>query len=150
MTEETKTCRTCAEAKPLTDYHRQAGAKDGRQRECKTCRAEWYRTNRESRALYGTEYKAANPHIHWEASYRRRAERYGMPAVIESFTRAELIDRYGDACVHCGGPFEHLDHYPVPVAHGGPHRLDNCAPSCAACNLAQSGIRRARQESPAA
>ena len=45
-----------------------------------------------------------------------------------------LVARYGDACFHCGGDFEELDHFPIPVSQGGPHALDNCRPSCTPCN----------------
>ena len=91
------------------------------------------------------EYQAANPHHWWESNYRKRAAKFGFEAMVIPFTREELIARYGDACHHCGGPFEHLDHYPVPVALGGAHSLDNCVPSCATCNTAQAArIRSAR------
>lgn len=155
-----KTCTKCGAEKPLAEYHRDRRARDGHMTQCKPCtlarRAEYYRENRERsleshrayyvatrddrreyRITYGAAYRAANPHRGWEQRYRRRARRFGFEPVIESFTRAELIARYGDACVHCGGPFEQLDHYPVPVALGGPHSLDNAVPSCAACNVSQ-------------
>ena len=87
----------------------------------------------------------SNPHFGWESNYRKRAAKFGFEAMVIPFTREELIARYGDACHHCGGPFEHLDHYPVPVALGGAHSLDNCVPSCATCNTAQAArIRSAR------
>lgn len=92
--------------------------------------AEWRASNPE----YAAAYQAENPHIGWEGLYRRRARAFGFEPVVHRFTRDELIARYGEACVHCGGPFEQLDHYPTPVIHGGAHSLDNCAPSCASCN----------------
>ena len=45
-----------------------------------------------------------------------------------------MIEEYGDQCWHCGGPFEELDHHPVPVYLGGAHKLSNVKPSCAGCN----------------
>lgn len=94
------------------------------------------------KAEYWAEYKAVSPHVSWESRYRRRAKRYGFEPVVESFTKDELIARWGDACWHCGGPFEQLDHYVTPVALGGHHTLENCRPSCAPCNTKGSGIRR--------
>lgn len=85
-------------------------------------------------AEYSAEYRAANPHIGWESGYRRRAEKYGHPVDIESFTKDELIARWGDACWHCGGPFEELDHWPLSVRDGGRHSLESCRPSCGTCN----------------
>ena len=70
-------------------------------------------------------YGKTNPHKSWERHYRQRARRYGFEPVVETFTRADVIARYGDQCAHCGGPFEELDHYPVPVSQGGPHTLHN-------------------------
>lgn len=101
-------------------------------------KAEYQAANRERLA----EYRADNPHIGWESKYRTRAREFGFEPVIESFTRAELTARYGDACAHCGGPFEELDHYPVPVALGGAHTLDNTRPSCGPCNWAQGATIR--------
>ena len=158
-----KTCNTCNIPKPPEGYHRDPKSPDGRTRQCKPCRAAYRATTADQRREYAATWRAENPdyaatyreanrdrfrayaaadreenpHIQWERRYRRRAVKYGHPVSVDSFTRAELIARHGDACVHCGGPFEHLDHYPVPVALGGVHSLDNCVPSCAACNLAQ-------------
>lgn len=79
-------------------------------------------------------YRLANMHVQWESHYRLRAKKYGHQPSVTSFTREQLIERHGDECVHCGGPFEQLDHYPTPVANGGEHSLENCVPSCAPCN----------------
>lgn len=79
-------------------------------------------------------YHQANPHVEWVADYRKRARRYGFVPVVERFTRDDLIARYGDACAHCGGTFDELDHYPIPVSQGGPHTIENCKPACTPCN----------------
>ena len=84
-------------------------------------------------AEYMAEYYQANPHIWWEYAYRKRARAYGFDPRVSSFTRGELIEAHGDRCVHCGGPFESLDHYPTPVSRGGEHSLENCRPSCMNC-----------------
>lgn len=86
--------------------------------------AQQYRANREQYSATRKAYQAANPHIFWESNYRWRARKFGFDAELESFTRDDLIARYGDACHHCGGPFEELDHHPVPVLAGGAHTLD--------------------------
>lgn len=79
------------------------------------------------------EYHATNPHIGWESRTRQRAKHYGYTPIIESFTKGDLIAKYGDACAHCGGPFESLDHYPIPISKGGHHIIENCRPSCNDC-----------------
>lgn len=97
--------------------------------------AQWRAKNEDKiRAEKAEYYKRVDPSRHWESTYRSRTKRFGFVGQLESFTKADLIDRYGDECFHCGGPFEQLDHYPVPVVRGGSHSLENCKPSCAACN----------------
>lgn len=87
------------------------------------------------------DYRAANPHLWWEYMYLQRMEKYGFTPIVESFTRDELIARWGDACWHCKGEWSELDHHPLPVAHGGAHTLENTKPSCVPCNR-PGGIRR--------
>ena len=106
--------------------------------------ASFYARNQDEQRERARAWAIANPHTSWESGYRVRARKHGHEPVVESFTRDDVIDRYGDACAHCGGPFEELDHYPVPVALGGPHSLDNAVPSCMPCNRANVWeIRRA-------
>lgn len=106
---------------------------------------EYYADNSGTIITQNRDYRAANPHVTWESCYRRRVVKLGLLPVVESFTRDDLVARYGDACSHCGGPFDELDHYPVPLALGGAHSLDNCRPSCVPCNRSQSPqIRAAR------
>lgn len=107
--------------------------------------SEWRDGNRDRIAANGSEYRKANkeriaerksasPNVYWESNYRQRAKKIGFEPVVKSFTRDELISRWGNACVHCGGRFEELDHWPRPVSRGGEHSLDNCRPSCLPCN----------------
>lgn len=83
---------------------------------------------------YMRTYQAENMHLWWEHDYAIRAKRFGFEVVMESFTKADLIARWGDACFHCGGPFEELDHWPVPICRGGHHSLESTRPSCQQCN----------------
>ncbi|MDV7176013.1 HNH endonuclease [Gordonia amicalis] len=69
-------------------------------------------------------------------SYRNRCRTYGLPAVVEPFTREQLVATYGDACYRCGGAFEEIDHV-VCVRAGGPHTIENARPCCADCNHAK-------------
>lgn len=147
-----KACTKCEGVKPLDEFHRSKTGSDGRKSQCKTCaRASanaWDAENRERNKAAAREYRNANrdsvlqyhrnrrkasPHVAWEEGYKRRAVEYGFEPVIESFTRDELIAKYGDQCYHCGGSFEELDHL-RPVRFGGHHTLENCVPSCQPCN----------------
>lgn len=51
---KTKTCRTCKQTKPLTEFHKQRVKKDGHQDYCKSCRAEHqikYRKTKEGKEV---------------------------------------------------------------------------------------------------
>lgn len=122
----TKTCSACDTDKAYTEFHLDRAKRDGRCSRCKQCTA--------NRRAYKREYMRANPHKSWESTYRRRSRLFGFMPVVVTFTRGELTSLYGNDCFHCGGPFEELDHYPVPVISGGVHALANCRPSCKSCN----------------
>lgn len=151
-----KACTKCSEAKPLGEYYRNSSNKDGLTTLCKSCvkarnseywarnrerlrlaNAAYYQANREHALTAAAAHRIASPHTKWEGMYRRRARIYGLDPVVESFTREDLIARWGDECFHCKGPFEELDHHPIAVAHGGEHSLENCRPSCVSCNRTQ-------------
>lgn len=150
---DVKTCTGCGVEKPLDEYHRHKHGKHGRESRCRECkrayhaewytensevqrvyRAEYYAQNREALLAYKGEYRAANPHVFWEGKARHRAHQQGHSITVESFTREELMEMYGNACWHCGGEFEELDHYPIPISRGGHHVIENCKPSCTPCN----------------
>lgn len=82
-----KTCSTCLETKPVTNFHAKAISKDGYQNKCKTCSAAYYKQNKQHKALkaalryvekreeilaYQHSYKKANPEI--EIAYRERTK----------------------------------------------------------------------------
>lgn len=148
-----KTCTRCGESKPRAGFHKDKSKADGLRFKCKACASgeysSWYSKNRDqARATKADYYKAhrgqelnrmsalyaEKPHLWWVKRYRTRALSYGFRPVVESFTRDELVARWGDLCWHCGGDFEQLDHFPVPVVRGGHHTIENCRPSCAECN----------------
>jgi 5-methylcytosine-specific restriction endonuclease McrA len=41
------------------------------------------------------------------------------------------------ACIYCGAPWEHVDHF-QPRARGGAHELGNLWPACAQCNITKA------------
>lgn len=102
----------------------------------------WYAANADRERERQRAYHAAHPEVSWASGYRARAVAFGFTPHVEEFTYADVIETYGNGCAHCtDGEFEHLDHYPVPVALGGLHSLDNVRPSCASCNRAGAGVR---------
>ena len=156
---KTKPCSKCGAEKPLDEFPKQSASKDGHRPDCKVCSSAWQReyrvSNRERKAAYLAEWRAANPDsdaeyratlegqsARWTADYRRRSRKFGFDPVIEQFNCDDVVSLYGDACAHCGGPFEQLDHFPVPVALGGAHRLENVRPSCVPCNTRRGAEAR--------
>lgn len=148
-----KACTKCGESKPLEAFAAARTGRDGRRGDCKACRsaynrerrqadpeghrarsASYYAQNRASVIAHQQAYQAAKPEVRWTASYRQRTRRYGHLPIVEEFTHSDVVALHGDACAHCGGDFEELDHFPIPVSQGGPHTLDNVRPSCAPCN----------------
>ena len=161
---ETKRCTKCREVKSLDQFNRDSMGKFKRKARCKICTRKatldwrnrnlernrensrrWIADNRdrhlERKRQYHKEnadrekaYREEYAHVLWEARYRRRARAYGYEPRVSSFTKGELIERWGDSCAYCGGPFESLDHWPQIVSRGGEHSLTNCRPSCISCN----------------
>jgi len=121
-----KRCKKCGEEKPLDEFHRAQGMRDGHRSECKDCHRarmrQWYRDNRE-RAIAGVrEWQQANKeHLaEYRREYRkgRTAEaREGHLRRTFGITQADygaLLVEQGGGCEICGkAPGEislHVDH----------------------------------------
>lgn len=161
-----KGCTRCGIVKPLPEFVRSKVTRSGYLGHCRQCERarvrQWRAENRgrdsERRRAYRVahiererervqEWHAENPGRVWAHGYRQRAAQYGHEPAVVPFTREELIDVYGDACYHCGDEWTELDHWPVAVAEGGEHRLENVVPSCAPCNSAGAvEIRKRRRQ----
>ncbi|AKC03077.1 endonuclease VII [Gordonia phage Gsput1] len=148
-------CTRCGQTKPRDEFHRSSASADGLLARCKACRAEVHQQRapkvreyrRRHRSEHGerlrtesAQYFRVNKHKQWESEYRRRCRLYGLPIVIVSFTRGEVVSKYGNACVECGSPEWELDH-DVPVAAGGPHTIENVRPRCHPCNARKARVR---------
>jgi 5-methylcytosine-specific restriction endonuclease McrA len=81
------------------------------------------------------KYKLDHPDQYRMYSNKRLALK--KTAVVNDFTHSDIVEKYGNECVYCGGAFEHIDHY-VPLSKGGEHTLDNVRPSCRSCNLTKN------------
>lgn len=53
---ESKKCFKCEEIKPLTDFYKHSGMKDGRVNKCKECNKKDVRENRKSKVEYYRQY----------------------------------------------------------------------------------------------
>jgi len=118
--ESLRACVVCGILSGPEQFAVDRSRKNGRRSVCKSCRAEYDHRR----------YREITPGIR---GYLARCKSYGLISVVVSFTRGQLIARYGDACFYCGGEFEELDHA-LCVAAGGEHSLDNVRPCCRSCN----------------
>lgn len=152
-----KKCRSCGESKPHREFNMNRRNKsDGRQGKCKPCEreysADWHARNREKERDRCRQWRSRNhdhvlavaakrrvshPHEKWESNYRIRMRKHGHKPVVASFTKEQLVERYGAECVYCGGNFESIDHV-TPLSKGGHHTIENVRPSCIPCNRRKS------------
>jgi len=107
-----KHCGECDSTKPLEDFHRNRGKKDGRSTQCKECaktRAKtWYHENADRHLEGHRAWRRANPGK--EKAFRQKAERKDRQKV-----RARVNFHYAlrvgwikkpDACEKCGSKLE--------------------------------------------
>jgi hypothetical protein len=90
MTEAWKQCSACGEKKPLTEFHRKSGSRDGRQPRCKPCAV----------ALV-IQWQRDNPARHYAKQRRSDLRRqYGLTSEeVEA-----MFERQGRACAICRSP----------------------------------------------
>jgi len=127
---EYKHCHICGERKPLDDFYRSAGMRDGHRNDCKVCNLaakkkrydadpataiarvkRWQQANSERLNAYHREYRA-RPEVkrqQRDAYYRRQ---YGTTADEVD----EIVELQGGRCLICKGELperlasRHLDH----------------------------------------
>src|SRR5688500_1693169 len=124
-----KVCKVCGELKPLSDYYRTPGMKDGHRSDCKVCnlaaKAARYRENPEPAIERAKRWQAANRERHL-ANQRQRRERPDVKARereghlrrtfgISQEQYERLLDEQGGGCAVCGrapkpGKSLHVDH----------------------------------------
>jgi hypothetical protein len=132
-------CTKCHTWKPLSRFAIDRRRKHGRRPICSRCRTTYDRLRRSAKKADDRLWLKQSE---WEYNYRRRCSKYGIEPKLACFSPAELVARWGNQCVDCGAPWDHLDHR-VPVAAGGAHDLENCRPVCAACNRSKFRTDRA-------
>ena len=120
-----KRCKVCAEVKPLIDFYRASGMRDGYRSDCKSCnlaaRAAKYRDDPRPAIDRALQWQRDNPERH-QAKQREYAEsgkkkvadrkshlkrKYGL--TLEDFEA--MLASQGGGCAICGKPdVDHVDH----------------------------------------
>lgn len=100
----------------------------------------WRSTHRASCLVYYKRYREKNPHAWRKHDRARRARKLGCPQsnldlMVDWENRWKKKGKV--RCYWCGNSFNpatcHMDHI-VPLAKGGPHRIENLCISCQPCN----------------
>lgn len=115
---------------------------DGYQNYCKSCKKEYYQSNKErhqkvsNRGNKNSAIRLRNNEVH----QRSRAKTLGVE-IIEEVSINALYRRDGNACGICKLPVVRtqatLDHI-VPLSRGGHHTLGNLQLAHKSCNLKKS------------
>lgn len=122
-----KRCKKCGETKPLDDFYREKGCRDGHRPECKACnlaaKKAWYQRNREHAIAKAKRWQQENPERHNATQRAYRAanpdrlreghlrRKFGI--TIEDY--AAMLEAQGGGCAICGRPEPeggslHVDH----------------------------------------
>lgn len=127
-----KSCKRCGEIKPLTDFHRAAGARDGHRGECIACakayRKQWYANNRESAIANVKRWQQENAERlnayrreHNATPERRRKQRdtyYRRTFGISADDFDAMLESQGGGCAICRKRPERLASLHVDHCHG--------------------------------
>lgn len=142
---DTKRCCDCKTVKPLGDFHNAPKSKhtDKHTSRCKECQSAyaraWRARNAESNAVKKAAWREQHRAEHgaWRANWRAR--KHGADNLPVETIIAILASTAG-RCFYCRNIVEEdtvtIDHL-VPLARGGAHSVENCAPSCLPCNAAK-------------
>lgn len=140
MSEDTRTCKTCGQTKPIGDYRVVGQKRYGGTYHDLQCRA-CMREARRARYHSDPEARALQIMYSIEAFIKRKhADSWHGSLVREGAAKLLAAKR----CSYCETPNDgtfvfSLDHY-VPLALGGAHTLDNLRPCCEPCNRAKHDL----------
>ncbi len=122
-----KVCSVCGHLKPIEDFYKATGTRDGRRGDCKSCnlarKASWYQRNREREIARVRDWQAANPDRVRATRKKRNVERRAdirEATLLRKYgiTQAEyeaILARQSGGCAICGdapqrGDVFHVDH----------------------------------------
>ena len=124
-----KVCNVCGEAKPLDDFYRSVGMRDGHRNDCKSCNLAAKRAKYDSAGAVArvTRWQKANAERHaaYQAEYRNRPERkrvmrdlyYRRAFGITADDVDAMIAAQGGVCAICGRAPKRLASWHVDHDH---------------------------------
>jgi hypothetical protein len=146
-------CRSCGRELELEAFALHSSCAGGRRHVCRRCDRDRQRARRVALRDVAAAELAAQHFAH--------RSRHGWAGVLARPTVAQVARRHGAACCRCGGAIElarsssrlglTLDHYPVAVADGGLHELENLRLAHRGCNsraAVRDSYRRRIEELP--
>ena len=151
---QTKKCRICNEAKPVSEFGKTRFCKSGKQRVgdgyrtyCRSCHA--LRTHKRRAAMTESEkreaarkeaaWREAHPHSLRARWANKHAKKVGAIGTLTEADVATAWDSWSGRCWVCGCTADSLDHYrPLNGKSGGTNTADNIRPICRECNQKRS------------
>ena len=127
-------CNRCCASKPLSEFHKNAGTRDGFNYACKPCAIavvmkSFQRHPETVHKARQRDYRSASQQAR---NQRKRMHRKGAPQ--NDFTVEQwgtIQERYSFCCAYCGRARRTLtqDHI-MPLSKGGPNTASNIVPAC--------------------
>lgn len=155
-----KVCNNCGEEKPLTEFYKHSGCKDGHMNQCKSCKLAYQKTRPGNSKEYLTEYyqknkdkwreswwkhrdknlkrarvwKKNNPELVRANNRKRRALKQNLEENFTPKDEAIILTLFSHSCFNCGSKTElTVDHH-YPLSSNNPLELDNAVILCQSCN----------------
>ena len=129
-----KKCSTCGEEKSLEEFNKNKTKKGGLSNQCRACRKQYRKANREKIAEQKKQYYQNNREVFRLQDQRRRARKANAAGHCTREQLRARFEYYGNRCVYCGSEenlqVEHL----IPISKGGSNWPANLAPACESCN----------------
>lgn len=137
-----KRCSKCDKIKPISEFYKDKGSRDGHYFYCKTCSKSaakaWQSDNWDKVLSNVSEYRKENPDKRKAIQQRRSAAIRGSnDNTLSTDEWNKILEEFQSLCAYCSAPWEHQDHF-IPISKGGTHTADNVFPACAPCNQSKA------------
>lgn len=120
---------------PETERERSKRKRERYPEKEKARKEKWLANNAERERERRRKWIASHPERNRHDAQVRRARERQAEGKVTINEWLELLDKYGHKCLCCGRTDVKLtmDHV-VPLALGGPHKIENIQPLCLSCN----------------